>query len=111
MLVEEQPPVARVSLSLERGRGCNYNVAMKARIVKIGNSQGVRIPKLLLERSNLAEEVELEAQNHQIIIRSARHPRQNWESAFRAMAERGDDELLDKNPVAQTLWDEAEWQW
>ncbi len=84
---------------------------MKARIVKIGNSQGVRIPKLLLERSNLAEEVELEAQDNQLIIRSARQPRQDWESAFRAMAERGDDELLDKNSLAQTQWDEDEWQW
>lgn len=84
---------------------------MKARIVKIGNSQGIRIPKLLLERSNLAEEVELEAQDDQLIIRSAKQPRQDWESAFRAMAERGDDELLDKNLLAQTRWDEDEWEW
>ena len=84
---------------------------MKTRIVKIGNSQGVRIPKLLLERSNLAEEVELEAEDDRIIIRSTRQPREGWASAFRAMAERGDDELLDKNPLAQTRWDEGEWQW
>ena len=77
---------------------------MKTRIVKIGNSQGVRIPKLLLERSNLAEEVELEAQDDRIIIRSTRQPRQGWESAFRAMAERGDDELLDKESPARTRW-------
>ena len=84
---------------------------MKTRIVKIGNSQGVRIPKLLLERSNLAEEVELEAQDDRIIIRSTRQPRQDWESAFRAMAERGDDELLDKESLARTRWDKYEWQW
>jgi antitoxin MazE len=84
---------------------------MKARIVKIGNSQGVRIPKLLLERSNLAEEVILEAQDSQIIIRSAKQPRQDWESAFRAMAERGDDKLVDQELLAQTRWDEDEWQW
>ena len=84
---------------------------MKARIVKIGNSQGIRIPKLLLERSNLDEEVELEAEDNRIIIRSAKQPRQDWESAFRAMAERSDDELLDKDLLAQTQWDEDEWQW
>jgi antitoxin MazE len=89
----------------------NYNVGMKTRIVKIGNSQGIRIPKLLLERSHLAEEVELEAQEHQIIIRSARQPREDWAAAFRAMAKSGDDELLDKNLHAQTRWDEDEWQW
>jgi antitoxin MazE len=84
---------------------------MKARIVKIGNSQGVRIPKLLLERSHLAEEVELEAQDSQIIIRSAKQPRQDWASAFRAMAERGDDKLLDEDLLTQTQWDEDEWRW
>jgi antitoxin MazE len=68
---------------------------MKVRIVRIGNSQGIRIPKLLLERSNLAE-VELEAEDNRIIIRSTKQPRQDWESAFLAMAELGDDELLDK---------------
>ena len=75
---------------------------MKTRIVKIGNSQGVRIPKLLLERSNLAEEVELEAQEHQIVIRSVRQPREGWQNAFRAMAERGDDELLNGDSSSQT---------
>jgi antitoxin MazE len=69
---------------------------MKARIVRIGNSQGIRLPKLLLERSNLAGEVELEAEDNRIVIRSTRQPRQDWESSFRAMAGRGDDELLDK---------------
>ena len=84
---------------------------MRTRVVKIGNSQGVRIPKLLLERSHLPEEVEIEAQDDRIIIRSAKQPRQGWEEAFRAMAERGDDKLLDENLTGQTRWDEDEWQW
>ena len=84
---------------------------MRTRIVKIGNSQGVRIPKLLLERSNLAEEVELEAEDGRIIIRSTRQPRHDWERAFRSMAERGDDSLLDNVSPAQTRWAEDEWQW
>jgi antitoxin MazE len=84
---------------------------MRTRIVKIGNSQGVRIPKLLLERSNLAEEVEMEAEDDRIIICSTRQPRQDWERAFRAMAERGDDSLLDHKSPAHNRWDEDEWQW
>jgi antitoxin MazE len=82
---------------------------MKTRIVKIGNSQGIRIPKILLERSNLPEEVEIEAQDNQLVIRSARRPRQGWAEAFRAMADNGDDMLLDE-PVP-THWDKDEWQW
>lgn len=96
---------------LDRKKARNYNVAMRTRIVKIGNSQGVRIPKLLLERSNLAEEVELEAEDDRIIIRSTRQPRHDWERAFRAMAVRGDDSLLDDISPAQTRWDEDEWRW
>ncbi|HEX8650410.1 MAG TPA: hypothetical protein VF708_06190 [Pyrinomonadaceae bacterium] len=84
---------------------------MKTRIVKIGNSQGVHIPKLLSERNKLAEEVELEAEDDRIIIRSTKHPRKDWETAFRTMAERGDDALLDNNLLTQARWDEAEWQW
>lgn len=89
----------------------NYIVAMKTRIVRIGNSQGVRIPKLLIERSNLSEEVEMTAQDDQIIIRSARQPRADWEDSFRRMAAHGDDEPLDGDLPAQTSWDADEWRW
>ncbi len=82
---------------------------MKAKLIRIGNSRGIRIPKPLLEHSNLAEEVEIEAQENQIIIRSARQPREGWADAFRQMAERGDDKRLDE--YTPTKWDETEWEW
>ena len=84
---------------------------MKTRIVRIGNSQGIRIPKLLLERSNLQQEVDLQAHDNQIVIRSAREPRQGWADEFQAMAARGDDKLLDNDLLVQTNWDADEWQW
>jgi antitoxin MazE len=74
---------------------------MRTRIVKIGNSQGIRIPKSLLERSKLTEEVELEAEDNRIIIYSTKWPRQGWEQAFRVMTERGDDTLLDNDLLTQ----------
>lgn len=86
---------------------------VKTRIVRIGNSQGIRIPKLLLEQVNLTEdeEVELEVQSEQIVIRPAYEARHGWESAFRAMAERHDDEMLDEEVGSTTTWDEEEWEW
>ena len=84
---------------------------MKTRIIKIGNSQGIRIPKVLLEQSGLGEEVELEVQDAQIVIRPAERPRQAWEGAFRSMAEHEDDQLLDEDWTDQTNWDKDEWQW
>lgn len=83
---------------------------MKARIIQIGNSQGIRIPKPLLEQSGLGEEVELDVQPGEIVIRAGRRARDGWEAAFRLMAERGDDGLLDGD-VPTSTWDDEEWDW
>jgi antitoxin MazE len=58
----------------------------------------------------LGEEVELELQESQIVIRPSRTPRQNLEEQFQQMAAQGDDQLLDSDFLA-TTWDEAEWEW
>lgn len=85
---------------------------MITRIVKIGNSQGIRIPKILLEQSGLTDEVELEVKRNQLIIRPKRSVRQGWENAFRAMAKNKDDQLLDKEGlINQSSWDAEEWEW
>jgi antitoxin MazE len=85
---------------------------MTTRIVQIGNSRGIRIPKALLAQTQLGEEVELEVRQEQIIIRTARRARQGWAEAFRTMAQRGDDRLLDgENLIGQSSWDEEEWTW
>jgi len=82
---------------------------MRARIIQIGNSRGVRLPRVLLEQAHLTEEVQLEATNNQIVIRSAHAPREGWEDAFRLMAERKDD-VLDEE-LAATSFDEEDWEW
>jgi antitoxin MazE len=93
------------------GKGIRMRTVLKTRIVRIGNSQGVRIPKLFLEHSQLGEEVELELQANQIVIRPARRPREGWEQAFQTMAEQHDDQLLDGDVLTTTAWDEDEWVW
>lgn len=82
---------------------------MKASLIKIGNSQGVRIPKPIIEQCGFANEVEFEVRNHELVIKSLKRPRQAWESAFKAMAANGDDALLDSQ--VNTQWDEEEWEW
>jgi antitoxin MazE len=82
---------------------------MKTRIVRIGNSKGVRIPKVLLDQTGLDGEVEIRTDGGGIIIEAVRRPRAGWEEAFREMAERGDDKLLD--PPIPTKWDQEEWEW
>jgi len=82
---------------------------VRTQIVKIGNSRGIRIPKLLLDQVGLSAEVEISVQRDQLVIRPTSRPRDGWEEQFRAMAEHGDDKLLDE-PVA-TQWDAGEWKW
>ncbi len=84
---------------------------MRARIVKIGNSQGIRIPKPLLEQTGIMEDVELDVDKDQIIIRPVSNPRAGWDDAFKAMADRGDDMIIDKAENISHSWDDNEWQW
>ncbi|HEX8432391.1 MAG TPA: AbrB/MazE/SpoVT family DNA-binding domain-containing protein [Longimicrobium sp.] len=83
---------------------------MQSRVVPIGNSHVIRIPKQLLEQSGISGEVELEVREGQIIIRATRQPRAGWDAAFREMADHGDDILRD-TAASATAWDAAEWEW
>lgn len=84
---------------------------MKARIVRIGNSRGIRIPKPLLDQTGLHGEVEIQIDNNSLVIRPLKKPRQGWAAAFQEMARRGDDALLDADAPSMTAWDEDEWEW
>ena len=83
---------------------------MKTRIVPIGNSQGIRIPKLLLEQTGLAGEVEISARGKTLVIQPAKRPRAGWAAAFQEMARRGDDAIPDDAP-GLSAWDEGELEW
>jgi len=83
----------------------------KARIIAIGNSRGIRIPKLFLDRLGPVEEVELTVERDQLIIRPVRHARAGWDEQFAAMAAAGDDRLLDPESSGLTRWDAEEWEW
>jgi antitoxin MazE len=83
---------------------------MKTRIIQIGNSQGIRIPKPFLEQTGLGEEVELEVRADELVIRSAKKMRAGWEASFAKMVAAGDDVLLDSD-VVESRWDEDEWTW
>lgn len=85
---------------------------MKTKIIRIGNSQGVRIPKPLIEESGITEEIEMILRDNEIVLRSAETTRKNWEEEFEKMAEQDDDTLLDQKEIEQpSEWDEAEWTW
>lgn len=82
---------------------------MRAEIIKIGNSRGLRIPKAIIEQCGLEGEVELLVRHDELTIKTAHRPRHGWDMAFRSMAHNRDDQLLDK-PIA-TKWEKTEWEW
>jgi len=81
---------------------------MKAFIISIGNSRGLRIPKALLEQVGMTDEVDLSVHNNQIVIQASSPARQGWEEAFRR-ANDGVEEIVLGDLMNE--WDETEWQW
>jgi antitoxin MazE len=81
---------------------------MKARLIRIGNSRGVRLPKAVIAQAALADEVEVEVDNQRVIISASRSPRAGWSDAARRLAAESGG-LLD--PATLTRFDEAEWRW
>jgi antitoxin MazE len=79
---------------------------MKARLIRIGNSRGVRLAKPLLEEAGLTDEVEIRAQDGAVIITSVVAPRTGWAAAAAAIAPEG---LLDA--PTSTRFDEEAWEW
>jgi len=87
------------------------------KLVRIGNSRGVRLPKAVIEQARLGDEVELVVGDHEVVLKSLEHPRAGWDEAMRqAIAEDGgeltqeDREWLNA-PIDASVDDEKEWPW
>jgi len=84
-------------------------VLMKSKIVRIGNSKGVRLPKPLLEQVGLVDEVDLEVRDGELVISPSGPARAGWREAAALLAQRQEDELLDV--PTPTRFDAEEWEW
>jgi antitoxin MazE len=82
---------------------------MKTRLVSMGNSRGVRLPKPLIEQVGLVDEVSLRVHNGAILISPARMSRTGWAAAATELAATQDRGLID--PTVATRFDEDEWKW
>lgn len=80
---------------------------MKARLVRIGNSRGVRLPKAVIDQVGLEDEIEILVEADRLVITPASRPRAGWAEAASAAASL--DALLD--PATATRFDENEWRW
>lgn len=78
---------------------------MKTRLIRIGNSRGVRLAKPLLEQAGLEDEVDIRVEPGALIISAVGAPRAGWAAAA---ARHGPADLLDAS--TGTKFDE-EWEW
>ena len=83
---------------------------MLTKIVPIGNSRGIRIPKAMLEHCGFGEEVDLQAKNGSLVLRAVKATRAGWADAFGRMAAAGDDQLVQEDAPTATQFDAEEWQ-
>jgi antitoxin MazE len=79
-------------------------IVVRAKLVKIGHSRGIRLAKPLLEVAGLADEVEIEAAPGVLTIRPLLHPRAGWAEAAAACDAVG---LIDE--MTTTRFDDEEW--
>jgi antitoxin MazE len=91
---------------------------MKTKLVQIGNSKGVRIPKALIEQAGLNGNVEMIVRGQELVLRSAKRPRAGWDEAFeKAIKEHGpipeltEDERAFLDMPNEFDKTEEEWTW
>lgn len=67
---------------------------MEIPVIKIGNSQGIRLSKTIIKKYNIKKSLEIIFEKGHIILKPKPQPRQGWAKQFKKMAENGDDQLL-----------------
>jgi antitoxin MazE len=82
---------------------------MKTRLIQIGNSRGIRLPKMLIDELGLDDEVELVVRDEELVIRSADTARTGWAIAAAALAKDAPGGLIDS--PTPTRFDDEEWAW
>lgn len=83
---------------------------MTTKLIGIGNSRGVRIPKAFIEAAGLdSGPLRLRVTASGLLIEPAARPRDGWSAAAQEMRERGETGLLDD--PAPTDFDTFEWEW
>ena len=84
---------------------------MRTNLIQIGNSKGIRIPKILIEQYQLSGEIDLIPSASGLIIAASKKPRNNWEDLFKTS-------ITAKNEMSAVTWrniankfDNEEWSW
>jgi antitoxin MazE len=83
---------------------------MKADLIRIGNSQGIRIPRAVIDQCGFGRRVEMRVEGENLIITRTKAVRSGWDETFEAMAAQGDDAPLLPGDL-ENRFDRTEWEW
>jgi antitoxin MazE len=61
------------------------------KIIPVGNSRGIRIPKIIIQKYGFADSVILEETENGILIRNDEEEKLTWEQTYQAMASEDED--------------------
>ena len=85
-------------------------MTVRSKIIRIGNSKGLRLSTSIIDASGIHGDVTVEARSGEIVIQKAHDRRKDWDARFQDMASHRDDELLNSaTPLSD--WDDSEWEW
>ena len=83
---------------------------MRTKLIRIGNSRGIRLPKPILEASGISDEVDLKVEGGRVILmRPDKHPREGWAEAIDAIGPDAEDWSDWQNMPSEAL--EEDWVW
>mgnify|MGYP006294234763 CR=1 FL=1 len=77
---------------------------MYTKLVRIGNSRGVRLPKAVIDQARLEEDLDVEVRGNAVIIRPANRLRETWAEAAAACHDRQEDDLADWDATTGDDW-------
>ena len=83
---------------------------MKVKLVSIGNSKGIRIPRSIIRECGFGDQIQMRLGQGEVVLAPVRALREGWSAAFERMAAAGDDAPLTPERLDHD-WDATEWEW
>ena len=63
----------------------------KVKLIAVGNSKGIRLPKVLLQKYGWSDSLVLEERQEGVLLYSKEKNKLSWKESYRAMAADGED--------------------
>jgi len=83
-----------------------------AHLVKIGNSQGIRIPKPLIQQAHLeGKELDIQVVRQGILVTPSKKPREGWEKSIELILKNKSVEIADSEWLDAELTSDENLEW